>query len=65
VSKGSKYSGIWSGVLSKSKDGYEFKMINRRDQSATFFVKYGKFNFFSEFVAGDYWYRLVKIEVPT
>lgn len=64
-SRYSKFSGRWNGNLYKTKEGYAFEIAsvnkNKADQGGTFFMKYGKYNLLTEFVAGDSWFRLVKM----
>ena len=63
----SEYSGSWDTTMTKTKQGYAFRMVSTnksRDKKSTSYYKFGKYNFIQEFVAGSYWERLVKIVEP-
>lgn len=63
----SKYDGIWIGNLRRDKNGFHYTETtpqNRPETTSNSYIKFGEFNFFSEFVYGDKWFKLEKITVP-
>ncbi len=62
----SKFEGNWNANLFKTKKGYTFQLIpvnKNSDRGGDSFLKFGKYNFISEYVAGSSWFRLEKITV--
>lgn len=63
----SPLSGSWNTIVKKTSSGYHAQMRPKnknRKEVANFYYKLGRFNFFSEFVAGDNWERLIKVTTP-
>ena len=64
----SKWSGSWNAMTRRNKDGsYLMQMASaNKNKKEIYEVRYklGKFNFYSEFIAGSNWIRLIKVTTP-
>jgi hypothetical protein len=64
----SKYHGTWNGRLEKKGDAYVFRIYSKNKSwggdIGYISMKFGKYNFLTEYVAGSNWFRLEKITTP-